>query len=86
VAEATLQSPLIIEGASSTAEVICGDTLTVLKGMPSESVQCVITSPPYWGLRRYLFDKAAVVRYNLTQEERDYVEAELARRGIKPRC
>lgn len=30
-----------------------GDALTVLKRMPSNSVQCVVTSPPYWGLRDY---------------------------------
>lgn len=31
----------------------CGDALTVLQEMPSESVQCVMTSPPYFGLRDY---------------------------------
>ena len=30
-----------------------GDALTVLKGMKSESVNCVVTSPPYWALRDY---------------------------------
>jgi len=30
-----------------------GDALEVLSGMESESVQCCITSPPYWGLRDY---------------------------------
>lgn len=30
-----------------------GDCRTVLKEMPSESIQCVVTSPPYWGLRDY---------------------------------
>jgi len=24
-----------------------------MKGLPAESVQCVVTSPPYWGLRTY---------------------------------
>jgi DNA modification methylase len=33
--------------------IIHGNALTVLRDMPSESVQCVITSPPYWGLRAY---------------------------------
>jgi len=28
--------------------VICGDTLTVLKTIPGNSVNCVVTSPPYW--------------------------------------
>lgn len=30
-----------------------GDVLDVLRELPDESVQCVITSPPYWGLRDY---------------------------------
>lgn len=34
-------------------EIICGDSLLVLKTMPSESIDCCITSPPYWGLRDY---------------------------------
>ena len=34
-------------------EIRQGDALVVLGGMPSESVQCCITSPPYWGLRSY---------------------------------
>lgn len=30
-----------------------GDCLSVLKQMPAASVNCVITSPPYWGMRIY---------------------------------
>lgn len=30
-----------------------GDVFDALAGMPDESVQCVVTSPPYWGLRDY---------------------------------
>ena len=30
-----------------------GNALTVLQALPTESVRCVITSPPYWGLRDY---------------------------------
>jgi site-specific DNA-methyltransferase (adenine-specific) len=30
-----------------------GDALTVLRHLRSESVQCIVTSPPYWGLRDY---------------------------------
>jgi DNA modification methylase len=33
--------------------IICGDSLKVLKTIPSESIDCVITSPPYWALRDY---------------------------------
>ncbi|MCX7674032.1 MAG: site-specific DNA-methyltransferase [Thiobacillaceae bacterium] len=30
-----------------------GDALQVLQRLPSGAVQCVVTSPPYWGLRDY---------------------------------
>lgn len=30
-----------------------GDSMETLAMMPEESVQCVVTSPPYWGLRDY---------------------------------
>jgi DNA modification methylase len=30
-----------------------GDWIEVLRTMPDESVHCVVTSPPYWGLRDY---------------------------------
>lgn len=32
---------------------ILGDCLNVLRQIPSESIDCVITSPPYWGHRQY---------------------------------
>jgi site-specific DNA-methyltransferase (cytosine-N4-specific) len=33
--------------------IVEGDSLHVLYHLPPQSVQCVITSPPYWGLRDY---------------------------------
>jgi len=33
--------------------IYCGHALTELPALPSESVDCVMTSPPYWGLRTY---------------------------------
>jgi len=36
--------------------IIPGNTLSVLNTLPSESIDCVITSPPYWGLRDYGVD------------------------------
>ena len=34
-------------------QILQGDCLEVLKTLESESVDCVVTSPPYWGLRDY---------------------------------
>ena len=36
-----------------TNKIYQGDTLTVLKTFPDDSIDCIITSPPYWGLRNY---------------------------------
>lgn len=33
--------------------VICGGCLEIMRMMPDQSVQCCVTSPPYWGLRDY---------------------------------
>lgn len=34
-------------------QILLGDVLASLKTIESNSVQCVVTSPPYWGLRDY---------------------------------
>jgi len=33
--------------------LLCGDALEMLRTLPDESIQCCVTSPPYWGLRDY---------------------------------
>ena len=33
--------------------ILQGDALDKLRELPSESVHCTISSPPYWGLRDY---------------------------------
>ncbi|GAB6036192.1 hypothetical protein JCM15519_07510 [Fundidesulfovibrio butyratiphilus] len=33
--------------------ILIGDVLDMLASLPDESVHCVVTSPPYWGLRDY---------------------------------
>lgn len=33
--------------------VVCADALDYLRTLPDESVNCIITSPPYYGLRDY---------------------------------
>ncbi len=47
------------------------DALTLLKAMDSESVNCVVTSPPYFGLRDYGADG----QIGLEPTPREYVEA-----------
>jgi DNA modification methylase len=35
------------------ATILTGNVLARIKEIPDETVQCVVTSPPYWGLRDY---------------------------------
>lgn len=34
-------------------QVLNGDSLEILPALEAESIQCCVTSPPYWGLRDY---------------------------------
>jgi len=34
-------------------EIICGHVLDIFKTLPDGLVDCIVTSPPYWGLRDY---------------------------------
>lgn len=36
-----------------SVQIIHGDSRAALEFMPSQSVHCIVTSPPYWGLRDY---------------------------------
>lgn len=36
--------------------ILHGDALTMLRTLPAASVQCIVTSPPYYGLRNYGVD------------------------------
>lgn len=38
---------------TARATILQGDVLAVLRTLPSDHFGCVITSPPYWGLRDY---------------------------------
>ena len=44
------------EGWGVTVEILQGDCHEMLRTLPDESVHCVVTSPPYWGLRDYGVD------------------------------
>lgn len=54
----------------SEATLYTGDSLTVLKTLPDESVQTCVTSPPYWGLRDY----GCPGQLGLERTPEDYVE------------
>jgi DNA modification methylase len=49
-------------------EILCGDALTVLAGFPDACVDMCVTSPPYYGLRKYLEDDAPNKEYEIGLE------------------
>ncbi|MGM9791020.1 MAG: DNA-methyltransferase [Candidatus Cryptobacteroides sp.] len=52
---------------------LLGDCLTVLRDIDSESIDCVITSPPYWAMR--IYDNAENVNEVGNEDDyRDYVK------------
>ena len=46
------QLPLLAR-AEGEGQIVVGDALTTLQGLPGGSFRCCVTSPPYWGLRDY---------------------------------
>jgi DNA modification methylase len=52
------------------AEILVGDNRQALKELPDASVQTVVTSPPYWGLRDYGHDN----QIGLEQSPEDFIE------------
>ncbi len=57
-----------------TVRILQGDCRDVLKTLPDESVHCVVTSPPYFGLRDY----GVAGQIGLETEPAAYVEAMVA--------
>ena len=62
-----------------------GDVRAILPTLPADSVQCIVTSPPYWGLRDYGVEG----QIGLEPDFRDYIATMVAvfrdlRRILKP--
>ena len=51
--------------------VIQGNTREAIRRLPSDTFQCVITSPPYWGVRDYGIDEQIGAESNL----RKYIDS-----------
>lgn len=47
--------------------IIESDAILALQKLPSESIQCIVTSPPYWGLRDYGIDGQIGLEQQLQQ-------------------
>lgn len=68
-----------------------GDALTLSRNLVDDSVDCIVTSPPYWGLRSYLADDDPAKAQEMGAEPTlsEYVERLVVlfrelRRALKP--
>ena len=50
--------------------ILQGDVIERLKDIEDNTIQCVVTSPPYWGLRDYGKDN----QLGLEETPEEYVE------------
>jgi len=44
---------LLLPTEQNPLSILTGDTRELIKEVPDETFQCVVTSPPYWGVRDY---------------------------------
>lgn len=66
----------------SEQKIIIGNCLDVLRGMPDESVDVCVTSPPYWALRDYGTNPVVWGDSDCEHEWTDHRES--ARGGVNP--
>ena len=64
----------MIPSRGPLCDIRIGDCLSVLQTIPSDSVHCCVTSPPYWGLRAY----GTEGHIGLESTRQEHIEALLA--------
>ena len=79
------QAVLVVEVVvTGTATVLVGDCIDQMRALPDASVNCCVTSPPYFGLRSY--DEASLrIDPSLPEEKRAWLDAELLQRCVHER-
>lgn len=86
-----LMIPAVSSGMPLLDTIYNCEVLTMLKAMPSDCIDCVVTSPPYYGLRSYLPDghDNKHLEIGLEQTPREFVDKLVrvfreVRRVLKP--
>lgn len=70
-----------------TARILIGDVREQLRQLEPDSVDCVVTSPPYWGLRDYGVDGQIGMEHSLGEHIETLVSVFLeVRRVMKPKA
>lgn len=68
-----------------SVKILQGDCIQVMRGVENNSVDCVVTSPPYWGLRDYGVEGQLGMEPTLGEHLEKMVEVfEEVRRILKP--
>lgn len=68
-----------------SVQILVGDCIEQLKMLPDDSVHCVVTSPPYWGLRDYGVEGQLGLEPTLTEHIEKMVEVfEEVKRVLRP--
>ncbi|MFS8180870.1 DNA-methyltransferase [Pseudovibrio denitrificans] len=66
-------------------EILVGDALSMLRSLPADHYDCVVTSPPYWGLRDYGVEGQIGLEPTLAEHLELMVDVfEEVRRVLKP--
>ena len=76
IGEIGLYTAISAWSEAMSVKIIHGDCRAILPTLPAESVQCVVTSPPYFGLRSYLPDghPDKALEIGLKQSPQEYVD------------
>lgn len=61
--------------SDKNCQIFSGDCRGILKELEKESVNCIVSSPPFWGLRRYAGPQEQVWDSMITQCEHQWQEA-----------
>jgi DNA modification methylase len=66
-------------------KIINGDIREIIKSIPDDTIQCVVTSPPYWGVRDYGVDNQIGAEADLSDYINHLVEVfSEVKRILKP--
>ncbi len=64
----------------TTRQILIGDVLEQLERLPKNSIDCIVTSPPYWGIRDYGIEG----QWGLEPDFKDYLfKLKLFMRGLR---
>jgi DNA modification methylase len=80
----TIPTHLDVHTPVHGAAIILGDVRSVVRDLPDASIDCVVTSPPYWGLRDYGVDGQIGLEQSPDAYVQELVEVfREIRRGLK---